>query len=312
MKLRILLTGKNGQIGAKLAVLLPRLGEVAAFDRHELDLSNPDRVRRAIRDFQPNLIVNAAAYTSVDQAEREERQAHIINADAPALMAEEAKRIGALLVHYSTDYVFDGSNSSPYAETDQPNPINVYGKTKLAGEEAIRAVGAPHLIFRTAWVYGTTGRNFLLTILRLATEREELKVVRDQFGAPTWSHEIANGTAKVLLELSRQGREAISKFGGIYHMTAAGQTSWFEFAKAILEDASQMPRGFPWFETATKGQPLVTRRVTAITTEEYPTPARRPAYSVLSNSRLKQDFGLELPAWPLQLRAVFAEGRTNG
>jgi dTDP-4-dehydrorhamnose reductase len=311
MKLRILLTGKTGQIGAKLAVLLPRLGEVAACDHHELDLSKPAHIRRAIRDVRPNMIVNAAAYTSVDQAEREERQARIINVDAPALMAEEAKRIGALLVHYSTDYVFDGSSSFPYAETDQPNPISVYGKTKLAGEEAIRAVGAPHLIFRTAWVYGTTGRNFMLTILRLATEREELKIVCDQLGAPTWSHEIANGTTKVLLELSREGRKTISKFRGIYHMTAAGKTSWFEFAKAILEEACQMPRGIPWFETATKGQPLVTRRVTAIPTEEYPTPARRPAYSVLSNSRLKQDFGLELPDWSLQLHAVFAEDRIN-
>ena len=312
MKLRILLTGKKGQVGAQLAALLPTLGEVVAFDRHELDLLNPDQLRRAIRDVQPDMIVNAAAYTSVDQAEREEKQAHIINVDAPALMAEEAKRIGALLVHYSTDYVFDGSSSLPYAETDQPNPLNVYGKTKLAGEEAIRAIGASHLIFRTAWVYGTSGRNFLLTILRLATEREELKVVCDQFGAPTWSHEIAEGTARVLRQLSQQGREAISKFGGIYHMTAAGKTSWFEFASVILEHASRMPRGVSWFEGTTKGQPLVTRRVTAITTDEYATLARRPAYSVLSNSHLKQDFGLELTDWSLQLHAVFAEGRING
>jgi dTDP-4-dehydrorhamnose reductase len=310
--LRILLTGKKGQIGAKLAVLLQGLGDVAAFDRHELDLLNPDHVRRAIHDVQPNLIVNAAAYTSVDQAESEEKQARIINVDAPALMAEEAKKIGASLVHYSTDYIFDGSSSLPYAETDQPNPINVYGKTKLAGEEAIRAVGAPHLIFRTAWVYGTKGRNFLLTVLRLATEREELRIVRDQIGAPTWSSEIAKATAEVLLQISARGQNDPSRFAGVYHMTAGGKASWFEFAEAILKEASRMPRGIPWFETATKGQPLVTRRVAPIPTEEYPTPARRPLYSVLSNSRLKQDFGLELPAWSLQLRAVFAEGRTNG
>ena len=312
MKLRILLTGKKGQVGAELAALLPRLGEVAAFKRQELDLAIPDEVRRAIRNVQPNIIVNAAAYTAVDQAEREEKQARILNTDAPALMAEEAKKIGALLVHYSTDYVFDGSSSVPYAETDPTGPLNVYGKTKVAGEEAIRAVGVAHLIFRTAWVYGTTGRNFLLSILRLATEREELKIVRDQIGAPTWSREIAKGTVRVLQQYFEQGGEANSRFRGIYHMTAAGQTNWHEFAKAILEEASQMPRGIPWFETATKGQPLVTRRVTAIATEEYPTPARRPAYSVLLNSRLKQDFGLELPAWSLQLRAVFAEGRSNG
>jgi dTDP-4-dehydrorhamnose reductase len=305
--LRILLTGKNGQVGAELVTLLPALGEVVAFDRHQLDLSNPDQIRRAVRDVQPNIIVNAAAYTLVDQAEREEERAHIINVEAPALMAEEAKKIGAALVHYSTDYVFDGSKCLPYDETDRPNPINVYGKTKLAGEEAIRAVGAPYLIFRTAWVYGTRGRNFLLTILRLATEREELKVVSDQFGAPTWSHEIANATARVLLQLSPQYRETISKFSGIYHMTGAGKTSWFEFAEAILEEAARMRRGIPWFETTTDGQPLVTRRVIAITAEEYPTPARRPVFSVLSNSRLKQDFGLELPAWRMQLHTVFAK-----
>jgi dTDP-4-dehydrorhamnose reductase len=309
--LRILLIGKNGQVGAELAALLPQLGEVAAFGRNELDLSKPDQIRRAIRDVQPAIVVNAAAYTLVDQAETDKEEARIINADAPALMAEEAKKIGAALVHYSTDYVFDGSRNLPYDETDRPCPINVYGKTKLAGEEAIQTVGLPHLIFRTGWVYGIRGRNFLLTILRLATEREELKVVRDQFGAPTWSHEIAKGTAGVLLHISQESREAISKFGGVYHMTAAGKTSWFEFAKAIIEEASRMPRGIPWFETATEGQPLVTRRVNSITTEEYPAPARRPAYSVLSNSRLKQDFGLELPAWSWQLRGVFAEGRTS-
>jgi dTDP-4-dehydrorhamnose reductase len=312
MKLRILLTGKNGQVGAELAAVLPHLGKVAAFGRYELDLSKPDQIRRAIRDVQPDLVVNAAAYTLVDQAETDKEQARIINADAPALMAEEAKKIGAALVHYSTDYVFDGSRNLPYDEADHPCPINVYGKTKLAGEQAIQAVGLPHLIFRTAWVYSTRGRNFLLTVLRLATEREELKVVRDQFGAPTWSREIAKGTERVLLQLSQQGRSAISRFSGVYHMTAAGKTSWFEFANAILEEASRMPRGIPWFETATKGQPLVTRRINAITTEEYPTAARRPAYSVLSNSRLKQDFGLELPACSLQLRAVFAEGRIGG
>lgn len=312
MKLRILLTGKNGQVGAELAALLPHLGEVAAFGHHELDLSKPDHIRRAIGDVQPSIIVNAAAYALVDQAETEREQARIINADAPALMAEEAKRIGALLVHYSTDYVFDGSSGVPYAEMDPPGPLNVYGKTKLAGEEAIRAVGAVHLILRTAWVYGTRGRNFLLTVLRLATEREELRIVRDQAGAPTWSHEIAKATVRVLQQFSEHGGESISRFGRIYHMTAAGQTNWCEFAKAVLEQASQIPRGIPWFETATKGQPLVTRRITAITTEEYPTPARRPAYSVLSNSRLKQDFGLELPKWSLQLRAVFAEGRSGG
>jgi dTDP-4-dehydrorhamnose reductase len=311
MRSRILLTGKTGQVGAELLALLPRLGEVVAFDRRELDLSNPDHVRRAIRDVQPTIVVNAAAYTFVDQAEKEEKQAHIINEEAPALMAEEAKRIGAALVHYSTDYVFDGSKTLPYDEDDQPNPINVYGMTKLAGEQAIRASGVPHLIFRTAWVYGTRRRNFLLTILRLGTEREELRIVCDQFGAPTWSREIAKTTVRVLAQLRKDDRQAACGFSGTYHLTAAGKTSWFEFAKAILEEAARTPRDIPWFAAATGHNQLVVRRVTPITTEQYPTPARRPAHSVLSNHRLKQVFGLELPDWRLQLASAFSAGQSD-
>lgn len=191
MTFRILLTGKHGQVGNELAALLPRLGEVVAFDRHELDLAKPEQIRRAIRDTRPNVIVNAAAYTSVDLAEKQEAEARIINADAPALMAEEARRLDATLVHYSTDYVFNGAKDSPYNEDDPPNPINIYGETKLAGEQAIRDIGVPYLIFRTSWVYGTRGKNFLLRILRLATECEELRIVCDQVGAPTWSRDIA-------------------------------------------------------------------------------------------------------------------------
>lgn len=307
MKLRILLTGKSGQIGSELVALLPRLGEVTAFSRHELDLSKPRHVRRAIRIVRPSIIVNAAAYTLVDQAETEKEQAYTINADAPALMANEAKKIGAAMVDYSTDYVFDGLKNLPYTETDPVNPVNVYGKTKLAGEEAIRTAGTPHFIFRTAWVYSTRGRNFLLAILRLATQHEELRVVRDQFGAPTWSREIAKSTESLLQQFSQRGQDLISRFSGVYHMTAAGKMSWCEFAKAILQESSRMPRGVHWFEKATKGQPLITRRVNGILTEEYPTAARRPTHSVLSNSRLKQDFGLELPSCSSQLRALFAE-----
>ncbi|MGA8230034.1 MAG: dTDP-4-dehydrorhamnose reductase [Candidatus Acidiferrales bacterium] len=305
--MRILLTGKNGQVGAELAGFLPRLGDVVGFDRYELNLSNPDQIRRAIREVQPNVIVNAAAYTAVDRAETDEPQARIINVDAPALMAEEAKRIGAVLVHYSTDYVFDGSRDRPYDETDQPNPINVYGQTKFAGEEAIRAVGVPHLILRTAWVYGTRGRNFLLTILRLATEGEELKIVRDQFGAPTWSREIAKGTVSVLEQLSQYRQERGSPWGGTYHMTAAGKTTWFGFAEAIVERSLRTSQEVAWFAAATGGHPLAARRLTPIATEQYPTPARRPVYSVLSNSRLKEMFGLELADWKVQLGSVFAD-----
>lgn len=311
MKYRILLTGKNGQVGAELAALLPRLGEVTAFDRHQLDLSKPDQIRQAIRNTRPHVIVNAAAYTFVDQAESEEWEARVINADAPAMMAEEAKRIGAALVHYSTDYIFDGSKNLPYEESDPPNPMNIYGKTKLAGERAIQDAGLPHLIFRTAWVYGTRGRNFLLTILRLATEREELRIVRDQFGAPTWSREIAKSTARILAQLSEQGQEAFSRSSGIYHMTATGETNWFEFGKAILEEASRTSRAVSWFAAATGGHPLVARLVTPVTTEEYPTLARRPAYSVLSNSRLKHVFDSELPHWRAQLHLAFAESQVK-
>ena len=311
MKYRILLTGKNGQVGAELAALLPHLAEVTAFDRHQLDLSKPDQIRQAIRNTRPHVIVNAAAHTFVDQAESQESEVHVINADAPAIMAEEAKRIGAALVHYSTDYIFDGSKNLPYDETDPPKPINVYGKTKLAGEQAIRDAGLPYLIFRTAWVYGTRGRNFLLTILRLATEREELRIVNDQFGAPTWSREIAKASARILAQLFEQGQEAFSRSSGIYHMTATGETSWFEFGKAILEEASRISQNVSWFAEATGGHPLVARLVTPVTTEEYPTLARRPAYSVLSNSRLKHMFDSELPHWRTQLHLVFAESQVK-
>jgi dTDP-4-dehydrorhamnose reductase len=307
MKYRILLTGKNGQVGGELAAVLSHLAEVTALDRHQLDLSDPDQIRQAIRSTRPHVIVNAAAYTFVDLAESQEGEARVINAYAPAIMAEEAKRIGAALVHYSTDYIFDGSKKLPYDETDPPNPINVYGMTKLAGEQAIQDAGLPYLIFRTAWVYGTRRRNFLLTILRLATEREELRVVHDQFGSPTWSHEIANATGRILAQLFEQGQEAFSRSSGIYHMTATGKTSWFEFGKAILDEASRTPQGVSWFAAATGGQPLIARLVTPVTTGEYPTLARRPAYSVLSNSRLKHIFDSELPDWRTQLHSAFAE-----
>src|SRR5216684_728615 len=201
MKPVILLTGKNGQVGAELLRLLPQLGEVVALGHDQLDLSNPTDISRTIREVRPQLIVNAAAYTAVDQAETDETTARAVNGEAPGLMAEEAKKIGAVLVHYSTDYVFDGTKKAPYDEIDSINPINVYGKTKFAGEEAIRGTGVPHLIFRTSWVYATRGRNFLLTILRLATEREELRIISDQVGAPTCASDVAAATSKILTSI---------------------------------------------------------------------------------------------------------------
>ena len=308
---KILLTGKNGQVGHDLQRFLPRLGEVVALDRQQLDLSRFDEIRRVIRQIRPALIVNAAAYTAVDLAEKEHSLAQAINAEAPAIMAEEARRIGAALVHYSTDYVFDGIKNSPYEEADPTEPNNVYGKTKLAGEQAIRDSGAHHLIFRTAWVYSTRGKNFLLTILRLATEREELRIVNDQIGAPTWSREIASATAEVLPRFfDRTGNvSAWAELGGTYHMTAGGETSWFEFAKAILEEAKkQATSPAPWLAEATHRKPLLSRVVTPITTAEYPTPARRPAYSVLSNIHTVRTFGIELADWRTQLHRVCTDG----
>jgi dTDP-4-dehydrorhamnose reductase len=308
MKRTILLTGKTGQVGSELLRLLRELGEVVAPGRHELDLLSADSVRRAVREFRPDLIINAAAYTAVDAAETHEADAYAINATAPGVLAEEAHRIGAVLVHYSTDYVFDGSQRTPYAETDVAAPINVYGKTKLAGEQAVRASGAPYLIFRTSWVYSTRGRNFLRTILRLATEREELRVVRDQFGVPTWSTEIAEATVKILAPLTQQSAPPSTLFlpvSGIYHLTAQGETTWYDFACAILEEAAQLFPDVLWFAEATSRRPLMTRRVIPVSSAEYPTPAPRPAFSVLSNSRLIQTFGIALPDWRSQLRRVF-------
>jgi dTDP-4-dehydrorhamnose reductase len=313
MKPTILLTGKSGQVGRELNRLLPYLGEIVACDRGQLDLSRPADVREAIRTVRPNIIVNAAAYTAVDRAESDEPMARAVNADAPGAMAEEAKRIGAVLVHYSTDYVFDGTKRTPYVEEDLPNPQNAYGRTKLAGEQAIQQSGAAHLIFRTAWVYAREGKNFLLTILRLATEREELRIVRDQIGTPTSSQEIAAATSRVLTQLLARGavQESFSTVSGIYHVTASGETSWHAFAKGILEESTLSDRSMPWLIAAIGQRPLIARRVIGIGTDEYPTRARRPAYSVLSNGRLARVFGVLLPDWRTALHSTFLSYATG-
>jgi dTDP-4-dehydrorhamnose reductase len=313
MKPKILLTGRTGQIGSELLRLLPEIGEVVAPDRQELDLLNPDSIRRAAREIRPEFIVNAAAFTAVDAAETQEPYAHAINASAPGIFAEEAKKVGAAVIHYSTDYVFDGSKRTPYDEADSAAPINVYGKTKLAGEQAVCAAGVPHLIFRTAWVYSTRGRSFLRTILGLATEKEELRVVRDQFGTPTWSRDIAEATVKILAKLTSPGSSAnsFSCVSGIYHLTAAGETTWYDFARAILEEAAHLSPAIEWFDKATRGRSLITKQIIPITTSEYPTRASRPLYSVLSNSRLRQTFGSELPHWRTQVHCVFDLERSS-
>lgn len=313
MKPAILLIGSNGQVGHDLSEVLPRAGEVTALDRQKLDLTKPDEIRSAIRASRPAWIVNAAAYTAVDKAESEEALARAINAEAPRVMAEEARKIGACLVHYSTDYVFDGTKTAPYEESDAPNPQNAYGRTKLEGERAIQESGAPHLIFRTAWVYATRGRNFLLTILRLATQREELRIVRDQIGAPTLSGEIARATARVIERAAagNRGPAPLAETAGIYHMTAGGATSWHDFAVAIVERARAASPQPPWLVAATGGLPIIAQRITPIVTTEYPTPARRPAYSVLSTARLDRAFSVQLPDWQAQLDSIFSSHKSR-
>ena len=274
--MRILLTGATGQVGWELRKALAPLGEVKAFDRFGLDLADTPPLVATVRALQPQVIVNAAAYTAVDKAETERDMAFAVNATAPRVLAEEAKRIGALLVHYSTDYVFDGSKSTPYVEDDAPDPINVYGASKLAGERAIVGTGCRHLILRTSWVYGPRGKNFYLTILRLAKERPELRIVDDQIGAPTSSLEIARATA-LLLRKDPQG---------LYHLSAAGETTWCGFARALLARAG------------------ISTSVVPIRTEDYPTPARRPRNSRLDCARLRVEFGVALAPWEQGLAEV--------
>jgi dTDP-4-dehydrorhamnose reductase len=314
MRPTILLTGKTGQLGSELHRLLPKLGEVIAPERSELDLCEPGKIREIIRSVKPQMIINAAAYTAVDAAETDEANASAVNAEAPRLLALEAKRLGALIVHFSTDYVFDGTKKTPYLETDSPNPLNAYGRSKLAGEKAVRESGAAHLIFRTSWVYNTHGRNFLLTILRLATQREDLKIVDDQVGAPTCALDLAEVTAGIVARViaASNSEIVIPQVAGTYHMTAAGQATWHEFAKAILEEAGRAPQNLPWFTSATKGHPLLARRVLPISTEEFRSPTRRPAYSLLSNVQLRQKFGTALSNWRTQLQRCFsAEAASN-
>jgi dTDP-4-dehydrorhamnose reductase len=307
MKPRILLTGKTGQLGSELNRLLPSLGEVIAPERNELDLREPEKIRQVMRNANPQLVINAAAYTAVDMAETDQATALAVNAEAPRLLAQEAKQLDAMLVHFSTDYIFDGSKNAPYVETDPPNPLNAYGRTKLAGEEAIRNSGAAHLIFRTSWVYAMHGRNFLLTVLRLANEREELKIVSDQIGAPTCAADIAAATAKILTNIYRRNDDAceLSKVSGTYNMTAAGEATWYDFTKAILEESAHASQDLSWFAAATQGRPLLVRRVIPITAAEYGSRTPRPAYSVLSNGRLRQTFGITLPDWRTQLHQCF-------
>jgi len=270
----ILLTGADGQVGFELQRLLAASGEIVSTDRRTLDLSDPDAIVAVVRRVKPALIVNAAAYTAVDRAETEPDLARAINAHAPRILAEEAKRTSAVLVHYSTDYVFDGKRTTPYPEEAPTAPLNVYGSTKLEGEQAIAATGARAIVLRTSWVYGLRGKNFLLTMRRLAAEREVLSVVADQIGVPNWSRTLADATARIVAA----GLPALAGQSGVYHLSCTGEASWYDFARAILGDGSKP-------------------RIDAITTADYPTPARRPAYGVLATSRFEATFGFALPHW---------------
>ena len=269
-----LVTGANGQLGFELARLLPLLGDVVAADRSRLDLADADAVVAAVRGSRPDVIVNAGAYTAVDLAEKEPDRAAAVNVRAPGILAEEAKRIGAVLIHYSTDYVFDGARTSPYPESAATAPLNVYGATKLDGERAIGAVGGAALVFRTSWVYGLRGKNFLLTIRRLAAERDELRIVADQIGVPNWCRALAEATVRI----AGAGPAPLAERAGLYHLSATGAASWHDFARAIVGDA-------------------VTPRIVPIATAEYPLPARRPAYGVLDTARFESTFGFALPDW---------------
>jgi dTDP-4-dehydrorhamnose reductase len=276
--MKILVTGSNGQVGSALQEALVGLGEIIAVDRIQLDLSSLDTIRDVVRSIRPSIIVNAAAYTAVDQAESDEATAYRINADAPGVLAEEAKHLGAALIHYSTDYVYDGSKSGAWIENDATGPLSVYGRSKLAGEEAIMSTGVPHLILRTSWVYGLHGKNFLLTMLRLAQSRTELSIVNDQIGAPTWSRTIAQATASIIKKFPDLA--AANHLSGIYHLCSGGQTSWYGFAEKIF------------------AHPLIQQKpqLHPITTADYPTPAVRPKNSVLNTDKFETVF-TQLPSW---------------
>ena len=290
--LRILIVGSAGQLGVELQKSFAGSGSIVAVDLPAVDITNAAQFRKFIRETDPQIILNAAAYTAVDRAESEPELAHAVNAEAPRIMAEECLRANALLVHYSTDYVFDGSKPAAWIETDTPNPLSVYGASKLAGEQAVEAVGGRYLIFRTSWVYGSHGKNFLLTMLRLGTERDQLSIVDDQVGAPTTSSQLAGATHRIVSGILSGKFGDSASWAGLYQMTCSGSTSWFGFADAIFTRASEL--------FGAKAPEL-----TPILTSGYPTPAKRPHNSVLSNEKLKERFGIELAPWESALDEVF-------
>ena len=274
----ILLIGRTGQVGWELERTLAPLGTVNAVARPEFDLRDPGLIRRTVRETRPDIIVNAAAYTAVDRAEEEPATAMAVNGTAVGILGEEAKKVGAVVIHYSTDYVFDGRQTGPYRETDPVNPLNAYGRSKLAGEQALLAGGAAGIILRTGWVYGLRGKNFLLTIRRLLAERDTLRVVDDQTGSPTWSRLVAEATAQII---ARAGR-GLAEYRGIYHLTCGGATTWCGFAREIAACGDGSARQ---------------AEILPVTSAEYGTATVRPACAVLDNGKLAAAFGLVLPVW---------------
>jgi dTDP-4-dehydrorhamnose reductase len=295
---RILLTGVSGQVGGELVDTLMPLGEVFAPTRTTMDLANVASIRKMIQAVQPRWIVNSGAYTAVDRAESEPQLAYAVNAEAVQIIGEEARAIGAGVIHFSTDYVFDGLGEAPYVETDATGPVSVYGTSKLAGEKVLSESGVAHIIFRTSWVYGTRGKNFLKTILKLAREREMLKVVADQFGAPTWSRDLARMTAEIIGQYEAEAEglklgDVLADSGGIYHATGAGETTWYGFATEAVRLQREREPGASYAE------------IVPISTEEFPTPAKRPANSRLQCGKLAGQFGWKMMGWQDSLRKVF-------
>ena len=281
--MKILLTGKTGQIGEELNNIVGDLGNLITVDKEQLDLSKPNSIEPVILDIKPDIIINPAAYTAVDKAEEEPDLAMTVNAIAPGLLAKAARKVGAGLIHYSTDYVFDGCSEIPYKEEDPPNPLNVYGKTKLAGEKSVAEAGVPFLIIRTGWVYSLHGKNFLRTIKKLAEEKDIIQVVDDQIGAPTWARSVALKTHQILKQcLNKKWLETKDpSLSGIFHLTCQGKTSWHGFARKVLN-----------ISNASQNIKLI-----AIPTSDYPTPATRPSNSLLNNEKIQRVFGLDMPHW---------------
>lgn len=303
---RILLTGVTGQVGGELLPLLKSLGTVISANSHDCNLLDLASVRRFVRDCKPHWIVNPAAYTAVDKAESERDRAYAINAEAPRALGEVARELGIPIIHFSTDYVFNGAGTNPWAETDPTGPLGVYGASKLAGEQALADSGAAHLIFRTSWVYGSRGKNFLLTILPLALQREELRIVDDQHGAPTWSRDLARLVEHVMKMTidasSRAGitaEEQVRTVQGVYHAVNSGETTWFGFAQEFLRHVAE----------ARPGAKIA--RLVPISSSEYPTPAKRPSNSRLNCTRLREIFGFTMPPWQQSAAAVISEVLSN-